>query len=67
MKTILKTFIFLFGILLMTSFSCKKNEDNSSANDSIIVLNQIPAKIFKLVESLDENNQPKDYNWEHPQ
>ncbi len=63
MKTIFKTIIILFGIILTTSFSCKKTEINSSSSDSIIVLNQINAKIFKLVKSLDENNKPRDYNW----
>lgn len=56
MKTIFKLTAFLCGVVLITSFSCSKNED-------ITRLNQVDAKVFKVVKILDENNQPKDYAW----
>lgn len=62
MKIKLKLLI-LCGIIVLIAFSCGKNETASSSNDSFIILNQIDAKVFRVLESLDENNQQKDYSW----
>ena len=54
----MKQVCFIFGLFLILSISCKKEEASN-----IILISQIEAKVFKIVSSLDENNQPKDYSW----
>lgn len=54
----LKPILLIFVLSVFLALSCKKNKDSN-----IITTNQIDAKIFRLVGSLDENNQPKDYYW----
>jgi hypothetical protein len=54
----LKHVLFIFGLFLILSISCKKEEASN-----IIQISQTEAKVFKIVASLDENNQPKDYSW----
>ena len=54
----MKQVCFIFGLFLILSISCKKEEASN-----IIWISQIEAKVFKIVSSLDENNQPKDYSW----
>ncbi|MDD2305116.1 MAG: hypothetical protein PHP53_10515 [Prolixibacteraceae bacterium] len=61
----MKTTIFRFSvfILLFTLMGagCEKKED-VIADDYVLVEN-ISAKVFKSLKSLDENNNPKDYDW----
>jgi hypothetical protein len=58
-----KMILFLCGIIEVTAFSCKKNETSNSMDDEFIVLDQVPAKVVKVLKSVDENNQPKTFNW----
>jgi hypothetical protein len=50
---------YLFYLLIAGSLilGCKRHEDK------IELLNNVQGKIVSIVRSLDENNQPKDYNW----
>ncbi len=48
----------LFVILLGTG--CEKDE---TSTDDYILIKNINGKVFQSLKSLDENNQPKDYDW----
>ena len=58
-----KLILILVGIIGSTALSCKKNETSNLLNDEFIVLDQVPAKVVKVLKSLDENNQPKTFSW----
>ena len=45
-------------LLCFLSVACKKE-----AGDDYVLIKDVSAKIFKSLKSLDENNQPKDYDW----
>jgi hypothetical protein len=38
--------------------ACKKE-----TSDDYVLIKDVNAKVFKSLKSLDENNQPKDYDW----
>ena len=38
--------------------ACKKE-----SGDDYVLIKDVSAKVFKSLKSLDENNQPKDYDW----
>jgi hypothetical protein len=54
----LKQVLFICSLFSILSVSCKKTEVSD-----IIVVSELQAKVFRVVSSLDENNQPKDYSW----
>jgi hypothetical protein len=59
-KTFLKiSFIFLFLSLMVAG--CEQKED--IITDDYVLVENINAKVFKSLKSLDENNNPKDYDW----
>lgn len=54
----LSTFILLFALM---GAGCEKKED--AITDDYVLVENINAKVFKSLKSLDENNNPKDYDW----
>ena len=51
-KSILVLSLFLLWV------ACQKKE-----SDDYVLIENVSAKVFKSLKSLDENNQPKDYDW----
>ncbi len=45
-------------LLFSLGAGCKKEKD-----DNYVLIKDVNAKVFKSLKSLDENNQPKDYDW----
>ena len=48
-------------VVMFTCFlgvACKKE-----SGDDYVLIKDVSAKVFKSLKSLDENNQPKDYDW----
>ena len=45
-------------ILCFLCVACKKE-----TGDEYVLIKDVSAKVFKSLKSLDENNQPKDYDW----
>ncbi len=45
-------------LLCFLSVACKKK-----GGDDYVLIKDVNAKVFKSLKSLDENNQPKNYDW----
>lgn len=58
--TFLKISVFVLLFTLMGA-GCEKKED--IITDDYVLVENINAKVFKSLKSLDENNNPKDYDW----
>ena len=58
MKTIVLQTSIVFMLLFSLGAGCKKEKD-----DNYVLIKDVNAKVFKSLKSLDENNQPKDYDW----
>lgn len=58
--TILKLSAFVL-LFVFIGAGCEKKED--AITDDYISVENINAKVFKSLKSLDENNNPKDYDW----
>jgi hypothetical protein len=54
----ISAFVLLFVFI---GAGCEKKED--AITDDYISVENINAKVFKSLKSLDENNNPKDYDW----
>ena len=61
MKTTLLKISFIFLFLSLMGAGCEKKEELST-NDYLLI-KDVNAKVFKSLKSVDENNQPKDYDW----
>jgi hypothetical protein len=49
--------LFAFVITAVSFFSCSKDKDK------VEFLYQVEGKIVNVLASVDENNQPKEFNW----
>ena len=61
MKNAILKISFIFLLISLMGAGCEKKDEVTT--DDYVLIEDVNAKVFKSLKSLDDNNQPKDYDW----